>query len=223
MNFLASAQRASFEAGLQGPGPSGVTGQVGMNQHFIDWTRQAWIDIQNARDWSFMKKKAVFSTAIGDNEYTLGDINVTDFRRWLDLKGQQKIGETVADESPLVWYTFEEFESIYGIGTPSTTRPTIVTMSPDKIITFNTLPDKAYNVTLPYIKAPQQFASTSDEPTGLDEDLHMIIVWKTLEAYALFDQSPDVMARYQSHYPPMFTRMRELYLPKSRIVPSALA
>lgn len=223
MNFLALAQRASFEAGLQGPGPSAVTAQVNINQHFIDWTRQAWIDIQRARDWSFMKKKAVFNTVIGDNEYSLSDIAVTDFRKWLDLKGQQKIGETVADESPLVWYTFEEFESIYGLGTPSTTRPTIVTWSDDSLITFNTLPDKVYSVTLPYIKAPQVFAESTDVPTGLDEDLHMIIVWKTLEAYALFDQSPDVMARYQSHYPPMFTRMRELYLPKTRIVPSALA
>lgn len=223
MNFLELAQRASFEAGLQGPGPSGVANQVGMNQHFIDWTRQAWIDIQNARDWSFMKKKAVFSTAIGDNDYTLSEINVTDFRKWLDLKGQQKIGETVADESPLTWYTFEEFEAIYGIGTLATTRPTVVTWSPDSLITFNTIPDKVYRVTLPYIKAPQRFTELTNVPTGLDEDLHMIIVWKVLESYALFDQAPDVIARYQSHYPQMFTNMRERYLPKTRIIPSALA
>ena len=223
MNFLALAQRASFEAGLQGPGPSATTGQSGMNQHFIDWTRQAWVDIQLARDWYFMRKKATFTTTIGDEEYSLADIEVTDFRKWLDLKNQQKIGETVTDESPLTWMTYEDFETLYGLGIPSTARPTVVTMSPDDMVIFNTLPDKVYNVTLPYIKAPQQMADADDEPTGLAEELHPIIVWKALEAYALFDQSPDVMARYQSQYPPMFTRMRELYLPKTRIVPSALA
>jgi hypothetical protein len=223
MNFLALAQRASFEAGLQGTGPSAVTQQVNMNQHFVDWTRQAWIDIQLMRNWTFMRKSAVFNTAIGDADYTLADIGITDWREWIDAKDQSKIGETTTDETELQWMTYADYQTLYGRNALSSTRPTAVTLLEDESIKFNAIPDKAYSVTLPYLKAPQTFSADGDTPTGLAEEYHMIIVWKTLEAYALFDQSPDVMARYQSHFPQMFTRMRQKYLPKTRIVPSALA
>jgi hypothetical protein len=223
MDYLALAQRASFEAGLQGPGPTAVSSQSGMNQHFLDWTKQAWLELQMARNWSFMRKKATFLTVVGKQNYTLTDIGITDWRKWSDARKESKIGETVADETEVLWMTYADFQTLYGLGAASTTRPTAVTLLDDESIQFNAIPDKVYSVTLPYWKTPQEFTDAGDTPTGLADELHMIIAYKVLEEYALFDQSPDVMARYQSKYPPMFTRMSERYLPKTRIVPSALA
>jgi hypothetical protein len=57
-------------------------------------------------------------------------------------------------------------------------------------------PDGVFTVSGQYWKKPQALAADADEPEMPDE-FHMLIVWKALEHYALYESAAESLVRAQ--------------------------
>jgi hypothetical protein len=72
VNFLELAQRFRREGGISGNGPSSVLSQAGEMQSVVEWTNEAWADIQATHaTWKWMYRRAYFNTVVGQDRYPM--------------------------------------------------------------------------------------------------------------------------------------------------------
>jgi hypothetical protein len=87
VNFLDLAKRLRQECRVSGSGPSAVTGQVAEYQRLLDWTAEAWREIQRGHPaWRFMRRSCVCPTVNGQALYPAAS--------WMDTALLATIGST---------------------------------------------------------------------------------------------------------------------------------
>ena len=232
MNFLALCQRVASESGtINGTLPTAVTSQTGRLLKVVNWTAEAWNQIQGEHTtWKWMR--AEFSGAVLTNtvRYTPASFNLTRHRAWITDEAHDAGAITVyatatgvSDETVLVRADWEDFRAMYLRGSQTAARPIEYAVSPAGELCFGPKPDAAYTAQGEYYKSAQTLSANSDTPE-CPEEHHMTIVWRALKLLKIHDEDMVQTKRDIDalHTDAMFALMAS-QLPRPRVGPRAPA
>jgi len=226
MNYLQLVQQLRSEVGASGTGPASVLGQTGQSQRLVSWTNTAWLEIQGLHNtWNWMRQKFAWETVAGTGDYlpsaitnTLTGSAMTDMRYWYkDTFRAQKKSIGIQDEQWLVEWEYYVFRNTYRFNVQVNGRPVVFAENPQgKAIMLGQIPDDVYIITGEYQKKPYSLVANTDEP-DIPDYYHMMIVYKAMEYYGLFEAAPEVLARGKAQYQALLTQLeheqlQEVYL-----------
>jgi hypothetical protein len=220
MNYLQLAQRLRQECGIAGSGPLTVVGQNNEAKRLVDWTNEAWLEIQGLHDnWNFMRQQFSFETAPNVGDYTVDGgpgvgAGLTDFRYWhRDTLRCYKTADGIADEQWLVEWEYQTFRNTYRYAEQTNGRPVVFAVKPQgSELMFGSIPDDFYTIDGEYQSTPQPLVADTDVP-NIPVHLHIIIVYKAMEFYGLFESAGEVLARAQRGYRQYLTMLEREKLP----------
>lgn len=220
MNFLQLVNRARSECGVSGAALQTVQGALSKEaQRFKDWIADAWRDVQMHReDWTWMRKSASFQTVEGQADYSLAAIGATDLDDWIASTFRvYPTARGVAGELHMEFAAYDDFRDRFNFGTSRTNtgHPLWWTAQPDRSLRIWPLPNGAYTVTGDYRRAPGELAADDDTPasSGLPDRFHMLMVYKAMEHYGLFEAAPEVLARGEKGWAREMGRLEDWGLP----------
>jgi hypothetical protein len=190
MNLLELTQAVAFKSRtVPGSGnPAVLTGLTGRLARCLDWTQEAWREIQRRRpDWGWMRDE--FSGAALENTetYEASDWSLTRFRSWRvnTAPGQDSgwtiylTSEGVSDERPLMFCPWETFRARFRRGDPETDYPSVFTIDPRNRVLLGPVPDDDYTIKGEYMLGAQALTIAADVPE-MPEDFHELIVFQAL-------------------------------------------
>lgn len=224
MTYLEMVNRVRREAGESGSDLVSLGGTLAAsNTRIKSWVNEAWIDIQRLHaQWQFMLSDFSFTTTIGVGTYTAATLStpITTFKNWkLDTFRAYNTAAGFPDEQLLPYLPFAAFRNMYLFGDMRTTqtRPTFYSVDQSKALRLGPLPDAIYTVNGQYWRLPEGFTADSDTPQttapAFTEDYHMLIVWKALESYGLFESATEVLVRAQRESMKVLSRLQIDQLP----------
>lgn len=209
MTFLELCQRMRSECFVTGRGPSTVTGQVGELERLVNWTSQAYNEIQSRHvNWRWLRSTFSVNTVAGTSTYESSDctdtrlsVSLTRFRRWwltdelgyTNLKAY-KLSDGIGTERWIPFMPWARFKAIYGIGTQNNSPLAYCTIDPQNNLVVNK-PDDVYVVSGEYQMGNQVLEEDDDEPE-LPGD-HMVIVYHGMEKYGAGKIAVEVFNRSQ--------------------------
>ena len=202
-SFLELAQKLRQETTDSGTGPATVIGQTGQLARFVQWTADAWKELQLARrDWRWMRKSFTVNTAASDSDYlysectdTVTAVAIARWRRWYRQAFKCYLQSTgVGAEYPLAWLDWERFRRIYRYGTQTDGQPTHVSEDPTGAFVLGPAPDAVYVVSGDYQIGAQILAANEDVPE-MPTDFHDLIVYEAMSKYGGKSIAPEAMLR----------------------------
>lgn len=222
MNYLQLAQRLSVECGVAGTGPAAVTGQSGMNQKLVNWVNDAWLEIQGMHDnWNWMREPFAFNTVAGTGNYdpntttnTVTGSLLTDLRYWWpDTFRCQKVSIGVQDEQWLVEWEYQVFRNTYRFNVQVNGRPVVFAIMPnDKKVMLGQIPDDTYQISGEYQTLPVSMSAATDTP-AMPSHLHMVIVYKAMQFYGLYEAAPEVLSKGNTEFSRLMNQLEREQLP----------
>lgn len=226
--FLDLAQAVARDSGtVSGAQPVSVSGQSGRLAKIVQFTAEAWTDIQNSRSaWAWMRKEFEGVTIAGTAEYTAAAWNIPDLAAWIVEAGSvtlydQAIG--TADEGEIVPIGWDRYRIIYGRGAQVQRRPVACTVKPSNgALLLGPAPDGVYVVRGEYRAAPQVLTANTDVPT-LPVRFHDAIKWRALQLLAEHDEAPTAMATAAANYRRVVGELERDQLPQITIGGGPLA
>jgi hypothetical protein len=223
MNYLQLAQRLAVECGVTGGGPASVTGQTGMYAKLVNWTNDAWVEIQGMHDnWNWMREPFTFETVAGTGNYdpnavtnTVTSALMTDLRYWWkDTFRCQKKSIGVQDEQWLVEWEYQVFRNTYRFNVQVNGRPVVFAIMPnDKKVMLGQIPDDIYQISGEYQILPVSMTANTDTP-ALPTHLHLAIVYKAMEYYGLYEAAPEVLSRGTTQFSRLRNQLEREQLPE---------
>ena len=226
MNYLQLTQRLARECGVSGVGPASVTGQIGEASRLVNWINDAWVELQGLHNtWNWMRKPFAWETVAGTGDYlpsaitnTLTGSAMTDMRYWYkDTFRCQKKSIGIQDEQWLVEWEYYVFRNTYRFNVQVNGRPVVFAENPQgKALMLGQIPDDVYIITGEYQKKAYSLVANEDTP-DIPEQYHMIIVYKAMLSYGLFEAASEVIARAERQYQNLLTQLeheqlQEVYL-----------
>ncbi len=199
--FLQLASRLRQEVGASGTGPISVLNQVGEYKRLVDWTADAYVDIQNRHrgNWRWLRSEFSVATAASDDEYaytdatdTIASATISRFARWVSLD-DIKIYLTSAGIGTQGFIGYEDWDCFKRslIGTQTSGYPSKVSIDPRNRLRLWQKPDGIYTVTGEYQKSAQVLAADADTPE-MPSSFHMLIVYEAMKKYAAYESAPEV-------------------------------
>lgn len=211
--FLDLCIRLAEESGT-GYAPATVVGQTGRQKKVVNWVRDAWTKIQNARsDWRFLKSEFEKSITAGVSSYSATGWALSRFAEW--APGRLSIFDPDigrADESPMTRLTYDHWRHRWDFGTHDRNRPTEYAYAPDETIRFGATPDQAYTVRGQYLKTAQLLAANADIP-DMPERFHDAIVRRALMLMVEHDEGQVSLASAKQEYDEIRFQMERDLLP----------
>lgn len=226
MNYLQLAQRLSSEVGASGNGPSSVIGQTGSNLRLVNWIASAWLEIQGLHNtWNWMRKPFQWESIENVGDYLPADLTntltgdlMTDLRYWYkDTFRCQKKSIGIQDEQWLVEWEYYVFRNTYRFNLQVNGRPVVFAENPQgKAIELGQIPNDVYLITGEYQKKAYSLVNNDDLP-DIPESYHMMIVFKAMISYGMFEAASEVVQRGQAQYQNLLTQLereqlQEVYL-----------
>lgn len=222
MNYLQLVQRLRQECGISGTGPSAVTGQTGMSALLVSWIDAAWVEIQGLHNnWNWMRQPFAFETAANVGDYlpatttnTLTNELMTDLRFWhKETFRAQRTSIGIQDEQWLVEWEYQVFRDTYRFNLQVPGRPVVFAEKPNgKAIMLGSIPDQVYSITGEYQVRASNLVDADDVPDMPDE-YHLMIVYKAMQSYALYEAAPEVLNRGQVEYQKLLTQIEREQIP----------
>lgn len=204
MNFLQLAKRVRQEAGLSGTGPASVANQAGEVERIIDWTRDAWTEIQGLMGgrWAWLWESYSGALVVGQSVYDpASDWSITP-KSWDELR---------LDGMPVALIPWELFRDAFPVIHDG--LPTHASVRPDGKIAFSAAPMDTHAVTAEFYALPQILAQNTDEPL-MDERYHMAIVWRAVAMAAQFEESPVMQQMAERKFGQIYAQMTASDLPQ---------
>lgn len=216
MNYLQLVQRLRQECGISGTGPTAVTGQTGMSALLVSWIDSAWVQIQGLHNnWNWMREPFAFQTAANVGDYlpatttnTLTGELLTDLRYWhKDTFRAQRTAVGIQDEQWLVEWEYQVFRNTYRFNLQVPGRPVVFAEKPNgKAIMLGQIPDQVYLITGEYQVRAKSLVAADDVP-DMPEEYHLMIVYKAMQSYALYEAAAEVLNRGQVEYQKLLTQI----------------
>lgn len=204
MNFLQLAQRVRQEAGLSGTGPALVTGQAGEALRIVDWTRDAWTEIQGlqAGRWNWLWNSfSGQSMVVGQNVYSPStDWSITP-AHWEQM---------ALDGARIILIEWALFRDLYP--DPQDGVPTCAAVRPDGSVAFNAKPLTTHAITGEYYAKPQTLAAGTDVPL-MDSRYHMAIVWRAVTMAEQYDEASVMQQMAERKFQQLYAQMVATDLP----------
>jgi len=185
MNFLQLVQRVRQECSIAGTGPASVVNQTGQLQSLVDWTADAWNEIQGDRLWSWQWEAVTLSFAVGE-QFKLEGIPS---RRW----SKNAFRET----SEMTYVPWETFRRMYPV--PQDGDPRTWSVRPDGAFMLSTKPVVATSIAVERYAIPTQLDSDDDIP-AMPARYHMAVVWKAVMKYAEEQEAGVLRATAQDNH-----------------------
>lgn len=226
--FLELVQELRRECGVsattQGDQPSAVLNQTGEMLRLVNWTKRAWLKIQNAQDWwLWMRQDFTLSVTANVGAY-LPSVAVDDgtglaisrFGRWHARSLRlytTSVGTT--DEQFLVDWDYDKFRDSYLFAgqRAQRNRPVVWAERPnDRAILLGDVPEKAYTIKGSYQRGPQALSADSDVPE-LPARFHPIIVYRAMMYYGKYEAAPEILAQGRDEYEAMLADLVRDQLP----------
>jgi hypothetical protein len=69
-----------------------------------------------------------------------------------------------------------------------------------KAVMLGQIPDGIYEITGEYQQYPQPFVNGTDEPGIPNDALHLVIVYKAMQYYGLYESAPEVLMRGNTEF-----------------------
>lgn len=226
MNYLQLAQRLNSEVGASGTGPTSVVAQTGMNLRLVNWINTAWLEIQGLHNtWNWMRQPFNWETVAGTGDYlptaitnTLTGDLMTDLRYWYkDTFRAQRKSIGIQDEQWLVEWEYYVFRNTYRFNLQVVGRPVVFAENPQgKAIMLGQVPNDVYLITGEYQQKAWNLTANGDEP-DFPEAYHLMIVYKAMLYYGLYESAGEVIQRAQLQYQALLTQLeheqlQEVYL-----------
>jgi hypothetical protein len=222
MNYLQLAQRLRQECAVTGTAPTSVLNQTGMAGLLVNWIDAAWMEIQGLHNnWNWMREPFAFDTVANTQSYlptaitnTLTNAAMTDLRYWhKDTFRAQKKSIGVQDEQWLVEWEYQVFRNTYQFNVQVAGRPVVFAEGPNgRPILLGSIPDDVYKITGEYQKKASHLVNDGDEP-ACPEAYHLLIVYKAMQSYALYEAAAEVLQRGQTEYQKLLTQLEHEQLP----------
>lgn len=215
MNKLQLCQRLAQECGVSHTGSVPVTtiNQTGELKRLVDWVDQAWLEIQEKRDnWNWMISPFSFQTVVGQYEYTPTDVGIAaTFANWKrDSMRTYLTSAGVGTEQFLTFMTYQAFRDYYLFSTRSTSlaQPLQMSVAPNKNLLLGAPPAAIYTCRGEYYNLPVAMASDTDSP-GMPARFHMLVVYRAMVEYGMFEAAPEVVQRGQANYDRMMKSLED--------------
>lgn len=208
--FLQLAQKLRQEIEIPGTGPTAVTGQLGQLKRVVDWTRDAYRDIQvrhmGAPMWRWLRGEFTFDTVIGDDTYLFGELTDDDtgvaiarFSRWMvnDVENPPRAhlkSGGIGGQYRLVFLPWHYYKQIYRIGIFQSSSPIHITVDPKNRLLLGPKPSDVYVVKGDYLRSAQILAADGDVPE-MPSDYHELIVYWAMRKYGANAVAAELLAR----------------------------
>lgn len=185
MTFLELCQRLRLEVGAAGTGPAAVSGQNGEYLRLISWIQQAWLEIQMSRkNWRFLWRQGEITLDPDFLDYSLPrDVDSWD-------ADTLKINDTAIKFLP--WPEFKKQRQ----QSAENRRPFFCTITPDRLVILDSHPEPNSSLSFEYFQKPQRLIESGDAPV-MPEQYHMLIVYRAMMSYALYENASEVAQRAQ--------------------------
>jgi hypothetical protein len=223
MNYLQLVQRLAVECGVPNAGLTSVVGQTGTYAKLVNWTNDAWVEIQGMHDsWAWMREPFTFETVSGTGDYapatttnTLTSSALTDLRYWWkDTFRCQKKSIGVQDEQWLVEWEYQVFRNTYRFNVQTNGRPVVFAIKPNgKAVMLGQIPDDVYQVSGEYQTLPSSMSANTDTP-AMPSHLHMAIVYKAMQFYGLYEAASEVLTRGNTEFSRLMNQLEREQLPE---------
>jgi len=220
--FLVLCQKVARESGtIEGVAPATVSNLTGRLLKVVNWTNDAWSEIQNHREnWEWMRKDWSYALSESTGRYTPASFNLTNHSRWVKDDRSTTIYDTstgVSDENDLEFISYRDFRIRYERGTQTDDRPVHWTVTPVGEFGVGPKPDDSgFTATGEYYQGNEALTADSDVP-DLPSRFHDIIVWKALMKLASSDENRDGYAYAESLYTPLMAALERDQLPELEI------
>lgn len=204
--FLQLVQRLRSEAGVSGADPATCQGQNGELMRLVRWVNDAWLDVQNKHwDWFFLRSQFSFQTNTAANQqlYTPAQCGTNNFGNW--KRDSLRIYTTALgfpNEMILPFAPYDEFRNLYLYGANRTNymRPSLYSIDPQKNLVLGGPPDLVgYTINGEYYQVATYLQNDTDIPL-LPPQYQMIIVWKALQWYGLYEGAEEAVTRGTQEY-----------------------
>lgn len=193
MNFLQLCQRLRQETGISDSGPSNVTSQTGDMKRLVDWVQDSWMRIQTLhRDWQFMW----FEDSLTDTGSEVARPDAVGEFIYLSIGGRI-------------------LQKVHHLDLALSDTVTSYAELPNKRIRFNKALDGAV-VNYEAYRKPRYFQEGIEAPS-MPERFHMIIVWRALLDYAIFDEAPELTQKGRLHYEQLLAELNQDQLPEFQV------
>jgi hypothetical protein len=225
--FLQLCSRLRQEVGYADSGPTAVTGQVGAHARTVGWVSQTYIELQNRHNWRWLRRRFNFNTVAGTASYATGSVTDTTaaaliarFKRWAitDPRNPAKCYLTASGVGVEYWLSFmpwEDFRSIYQIGTQVPGAPAHITIDPQNNIVLGPTPGDIYTISGEYDRGAQVLAADGDTPE-MPSDYHMLIVYLAMEDAGMYEVGEEIVQRARIKSRKMLRELEASQLPMMR-------
>jgi len=207
MNFLQLVQMTVQQSGtIHGLKPTTVLNQVDRLKQFVDFVREAYVDIQNAhRMWRWLNSRFIGQTIIGERSYSgtsfldeRDNSAITRFSQW-GFKGDMSdaglssflTSTGAAQEGPLRFLDTDTFYQTQTRGVQTPGKPQFYSIDQQDRLVLSPIPDAVYTVRGKYRKSAQFLTADADIPE-MPVDFHTIIKDAALSYIEGFDEGPRI-------------------------------
>ncbi len=213
-NFLDIVQRARLECGVSGTGPTSVTGNTGIQQLLTAWTVEGWLHIQRLQqDWHFMRKSTSFVTVAGQHLYTPVQAGIAAGRFGFWKRDTIRSFETAAGQNAEIFLSYMPYDMwrntyLFGGTRDTRSQPFVFALHPpDHGLELGPVPAAGYTITADYFETPISMTADADIPS-LPSQFFMIIVYKVMMDYGLFDAATETYTRGAQKYAEMLSELQ---------------
>lgn len=210
--FLNLAKTVRQESGISGTGPSSVVGMVGMDKKVVDWTNDAWYDIQSIHpNWKWMwRDDGSINTVNAQRSYDISSFSVQQVSR--DSFTIYPSGSPTMI-SPLTIVSYEEFREMV-MGRPTQTgQPIVGAIDPAGLLRLDPVPNGVFVVSFEYYVIPSLMSVDSDVP-DMPAKFHRLIVELALMKYCNHDESLEMYKDASFNYRKWLQRLESEQLPQ---------
>jgi len=206
--------------------------QAGSIGRLVTWVNQAWNEVQTEHDdWIWMRSTAglgagmSFVPAVGlgafpQASFPLGTtagttcgVDPTKFGKWVKNSFRNyttsvgPINEIFMDQ-----ISYDDWYNVYLFGANRSvqTRPVAIATGPDESICLGPPSNGLYTITGDYIVAPTLMSADTDVPNLLPNQYHMLIVYKAMQKYGMYESAPEVVQRGEMEYGLMLAQLEAI-------------
>ncbi len=233
MDFLTLVKRLASESGTEleskitsvAVPPAVAYGQTTEHRtRLVNWVRQAWLEIQEDQtQWDFMIERGTMPLAQGQVKYDIKALAVTPcdpacydhivpFVAPLDSRYIWIVdGDQVPSNPQICYYTPAEhfFGDRDRFNILAGGQPSRYSIDRDDCIVFDAAPSlDSYYIEFAFKKVPQELLIDTDVPEGLPLKFHMVIIYKALVYYSMFDEADKQVKRAMKLYKDWLNKLR---------------
>lgn len=203
MNLLQLAQRLHRECRRSTAAPTSISGATERNARMFDRITDAWRELQNERDWKWMRLTTDVALSIGQQTYSGTDMGLSRFRRWR-REDSTYWPSLYIDGSPnSVWpMTFSNldcFRQNWIYRSMGSSTPVAWSIDESERMLVGPAPAAAYKLRAEYWMEPLDLEADDDEP-DMPARFHLLLVWRGLIDEAKADAKPELLALAEQNY-----------------------